>query len=131
MAYETVTPIIPNTTMQKYINGAGTWTAYVIKPESGYVLHDSSYDAVHTDEEGNVTSVELGYRRTEASVAAAYDFTTTQETDINGNTVTAYGERKFYTLLESDVPTANIFGGGTTPEVESMAEGENPVTEIE
>ena len=68
--------------------------------------------------------MELGYRRTEASVAAAYDFATTQETDINGNTVTAYGERKFYTLLESDVPTNSIFGGGTTPPVEVMAEGE-------
>lgn len=107
MAYEPVTPIVPNTTMRKYINSAGTWLTLRVAPVDGYVLHDSAYDVTLTDEEGNVTSVELGYRRTEASVAAAYDFTTTQETDINGNTVTVYGERKFYTLPESDVPTAS------------------------
>lgn len=131
MAYEPVTPIIPNTIMQKYINGAGTWLTYVIKPADGYVLHDSTYDDIVRDEDGNETGEIIpNYRRTQASVAKNYDFSTTQVADINGNTVTAYGSRQFYTLPESSVPADHILGGGVTPDVEVMGEGESaPATE--
>lgn len=100
-----VTPIIPNTTMQRYDSvSSGKPLTYKITPIDGYVLHDKGYDA--TDEETGITTIT--YRRTTASVGVAYDFSTTQVTDLNGNTVTAYGSREFYTLPESDVPEDQI-----------------------
>jgi hypothetical protein len=107
---------IPNTTIA--LNNAGN--SYNITPNEGYVMHDSSYDAiieeeVINEETGDIeiieTGVILGYRRTTASVGArTYDFTPHEMLDEAGNTVTAYGRRNFYTKLESDVPENQIFG---------------------
>lgn len=109
--YEDVIPtLIPNTTMQKRLNN-GVQTTFIITPNDGYVMHDNAYDFPIFDEFDNETMV-LGYRTTTASVAAAYDFSTTEMLDEAGNTVLAYGSRQFFTKPASDVPENQIFGGG-------------------
>lgn len=109
--YEDVNPtLIPNTTMQKRLNN-GIHIQYLITPNEGYVLHDNTYDYPIFDEFDNETTV-LGYRTTTGTVAAAYDFSTTEMIDEAGNTVLAYGNRQFYTKLANDVPENQIFGGG-------------------
>lgn len=99
--YEDLIPtLIPNTTMQKGINGEGVHKTYRITPVEGYVLHDKNYDVpvldpVTNEETGEVV---LGYRTSTASCGASYDFVA--------------NPREFYTLPQSDVPADQIFGGG-------------------
>lgn len=116
--YETITPIIPNTVMQKaYLNG--TFRSYRIQAEEGYVLHDTNYDSPVYDEElGDFTGeIILGYHPNVVSCAASYDFTPAEMLDEAGNTVTAYGTRQFFTKLASDVPPDQIFGVVDQPEI--------------
>lgn len=112
MPYIGTTPIIPNTTMQIYVNSAGVQKTYRITPNEGYVMHDNTYDEpVLIPETAEPTGeVILGYRPTTASVALAYDFSTTETLDEAGNTVLAYGSRQLYTKLATDVPENQIFG---------------------
>jgi hypothetical protein len=112
MANQTIVSNIPNTTMDTYITTTGKHIAYLITPVDGYVMHDTGYDIPHYDDEGNLISVELGYRRTTASVPSTYDFTVGSDMDINGKDVITFGDRKFYTLSEDEVYPQYIFGGG-------------------
>lgn len=114
---------IPNTTI--VLNSLGT--NYRITPNEGYVLHDSNYDEILTEEvineeTGYIEIVEtgriLGYRTTTASVGVnTYDFTPHEMLDEDGNTVTAYGARNFFTKLKTDVPENQIFGVGNNHEI--------------
>jgi hypothetical protein len=100
ITYENVTPtLIENTTMQKSILN-GVHKTYLITPISGYVLHDKNYDEEIIDPETYepIGEIKLGYRRTTASCAANYDFLT--------------NPREFYTVLESEVPADQVYGGG-------------------
>lgn len=116
--YEDVIPsLIPNTTMQKRINSAGVHTTYVIAPIDGYVLHDQRRDWTATDPEDSSGTLKLGYTGGSATCAAAYDFSTIIVTDHNGVAHTAYGERQFFAVPESDVPADQVFGVGTNHEV--------------
>ena len=104
MAYIDATPIIPNTTMQIYVDGNGVQRVYFITPNEGYVLHDSRKD--YTDiVDGEEVTFE-GYTRYGVSVALSYDFTA------NPNNI--------YAVLENEVPADQIFGGGNEPETEVM-----------
>ena len=97
--------LIENTNMKKVFRD-GVHVQYEITPNSGYVLHDKTYDEPVFDEEGNETGeVILGFRVYTASCAANYDFAT--------------NPREFYAVPESDVPADQIFGGGNT-ETETM-----------
>ena len=118
VTYEEITTLIPNTSMKKmYINDV--FRTYNITPCDGYVMHDSNYDRNIVDEETFEPTGEviLGYRPTMASCGYNYDFTTTEMLDEAGNTVTAYGSRKFFAKLTSEVPGDQIFGV-TEPEHE-------------
>lgn len=123
MAYENVIPsLIPNTTMQKYINNDGIHLVYRITPVSGYVIHDKGRDWQDTDDDGNVLAEYQGFTRAATSCPASYDFTpvTVNHVDGNGNIVpvTAYGaQREFYTVPESEAPENQIFSGGNNHEV--------------
>lgn len=133
MAYELMEQtLIPNTTMQRYIDGNGNFRGYRITPNTGYAMHDNGYDYVAEeplldeygnpmfDEYGNPLTVEvvkLGYKTAVGSVSATYDFTPTQMQDENGVTVTAYGSRQFFCKLISEVGEgAEIFGVGNDHE---------------
>ena len=108
--------VIPNTTVE--LNSAGTF--YKIRPEQGYVMHDKGYDEnivdIGYDEEGNeievVVGVKLGFRASEASIHINRDLSPRTVSDLNGNPVTAYTEREFYTVLRSNVPENQIYSGG-------------------
>lgn len=128
ITYEDVNPtLIPNTTMQKFVVD-GNHRSYYITPVEGYVLHDSSYDALElvTDEitGEEIEVLKFGYRRTTASCGRTYDFATSTVTDENGNTFTAYGTRQFFAVPESDVPADSVFGVITPPEIMSTEETE-------
>ncbi len=120
---------IPNTTMKaKRQENENAIRSFWITPINGYVLHDKNYDEEVIDPITLMPTgeIKLGYRPSTASVSANYDFSTTQVTAVNGQTVTAYGSREFYAILESEVPTDNIYGGGNNHEVMSeSAENEN------
>jgi hypothetical protein len=114
--YETIDSPIPNATVEKgYSNGVHK--VYRISPNSGYVLHDTARDyidfrTVIDEETGEETVVEipmLGYG-TFCSCSASYAFTPIEMLDEAGNTVTAYGDRRFYCKLATDVPENQIFG---------------------
>lgn len=101
--YENMTPLIPNTTMQKVLVD-GVLRGYTIAPNGGYVLHDKAggYEDPMTGEYHATFSI------SDCSCGANYDFTPVQASyvDRNGNTVsiTAYGaERMFYAVPEDDV----------------------------
>lgn len=105
ITYENVTPtLIENTTMQRVLNN-GVFNCYYITPNSGYVLHDKTYDQPAFDEEtGEETGeVILGYRTSTASCPANYNFTT--------------NPREFFAVLASTVPEDQIFGVVEQPEV--------------
>ena len=110
--YETMaTPIIPNTIMEKgYADG--THKIYRIKPIANYVLHDNTLDIPEINEETMEETIKFGYSPYGfyKSCGANYDFTTHTVTDENGNTYTAYGNRDFFAVPESDVPADQIFG---------------------
>lgn len=129
--YEPMETIIPNATMKKgYLDGV--LKVYLIKPNPGYVLHDSAYDWYEDvpvlDEYGEpvydeygmpmYTEIQrLGYRPTEASVGYNYDWTSVEMLDEAGNTVTAYGMYQFFCKPETDVPSDYIFGVTNPPEI--------------
>lgn len=115
---ENIQTLIPNTTMQKmYVDDV--FRSYKITPCDGYVLHDSGYDIPVFDEEtGEPTGeVLLGYRPTMASCGYNYDFTPVEMKTDDGQTVMAYGSRKFFAKLVNEVPKNQIFGV-TEPEHE-------------
>jgi hypothetical protein len=122
--YETIDSPIPNATVEKgYADGVHK--IYRISPLSGYVLHDTQYDGVNyenqIDEETGETIVAeipyLGYHSYRVTCAASYAFTPIQMLDEEGDTVTAYGDRKFYCKPATDVPADQIFGVVDTPAV--------------
>lgn len=121
--YEDMISLIPNATMRKmHINGV--FRTYNITPIDGYVLHDADRDfyatETITDENGNEIEIEvfkLGYHPMTVSCGYMYQFTPVEMLDEAGNTVTAYGDRKFYCKLASDVPADQIFGVVEQPEV--------------
>jgi hypothetical protein len=99
---EDIATLIPNTSMQKVYRD-GVFNTYYITPNEGYVLHDKAYDAPVYDDYGNETGeIILGYRTSQASCPASYDFTA--------------NPREFYAVLASSVPADQIFGGGNDHE---------------
>lgn len=119
MAYIDTTAIVPNTTMQIYVNNEGVQRRLRITPNEGYVMHDNSYDTPIIDENTmeETGEVALGYIPSVATVNLDYDFSTTEMLDEAGNTVQAYGARQFYTKLATDVPENQIFGNNNEHEV--------------
>lgn len=98
--YTDVNPaLIENTTMQ-IMNLDGVPKVYCITPNEGYVLHDNTYDFIELDADGNPIEETriLGYRTSTATCSVNYDFTA--------------NSRGFYTVLRSEVPENQIFGGG-------------------
>lgn len=127
MGLRDTTPIVPNTTMQIYTNSSGVDTQYKITPISGYVLHNKGRDRTTYDSQGNVVSHTLGFTTAATSCFIDYDFTTHEITLANGETVTVYGEKEFFTVPIEDLPEEGIvYGGGTTPKPEIMSETEQP-----
>lgn len=112
--YEDVIPsLIPNTIMHKCIDEKGVHITYEIAPIDGYVLHDQRRDWTDTDPYTMDTVFKLGYTGGSASCAASYNFSAIIVTDNNGADYTAYGERQFFAVPEANVPTDQIFGGGS------------------
>ena len=105
--------LIPNTTMQKMLTD-GVHKAYRIKPIANYVLHDNTMDFDELDENTMEETRKFGYSPSSVYVTcgANYDFSTHTVTDERGNTYTAYGNRDFFAIPESDVPADQIFGSG-------------------
>lgn len=121
MGYRDTTPIIPNTTMQIYTNLNGVDTTLKIIPNTGYAMHNKSRDRITYDDNGNVISKTLGFATAATTCPLAYDFTTHELTLANGETVTVYGEKEYFTVLIEDLPEEGvIYGGGTTPKPEIM-----------
>lgn len=116
------TPLIPNTIMEKgYADGIHK--IYRIKPIADYVLHDNALDEPLFDENTMESiGVKFGYSPSSVYVTcgANYDFTAHTVTDENGNTYTAYGNRDFFAIPESNVPADQIFGGGDNNDHETM-----------
>lgn len=108
---EEIATLIPNTTMKK-VYFDGTLRTFEIKPNDGYVLHDSGYDInIYDEETGEPTGeILLGYRPSMASCGYNYDFTAVEIQTDDGQTATAYGSRKFFAKLISEVPENQIFG---------------------
>lgn len=113
ITYEEVTPsLIPNTIMRRSLLN-GVHKSYTIQPIANYVLHDNTLNTDILDETGiNVIGQKFGYSPSSVykSCSANYDFTPHTVTDENGNTYTAYGNRDFFAVPESDVPADQIFG---------------------
>jgi len=111
IVYEPMDSIIPNAVMRRKLVD-GVLANYRIKPADGYVMHDNGYDYLEerividktTGKETTEYVTILGYRLTEASVLASYDFSTTQILDEAGNIVMAYGNRQFFCKPITDVP---------------------------
>lgn len=117
---ETVT-IVPNTTMEIYSNASGVDTQYRITPLAGYILHNKVRDRVTYDNQGNIVSKTLGFTTAGTTVHISYDFTTHELILANGETVTVYGEKEYFTVPIEDLPEEGvIYGGGTKPEPEVM-----------
>ncbi len=108
--------LIPNTVMRKgFIDGV--FKLFSIQPIAGYVLHNNTMDFVTM--EGTLM---FGYSPSSVYVTcgANYDFSTHTVTDENGVSYTAYGNRDFFAIPESEVPSDQIFGGGDNNEHEVM-----------
>jgi hypothetical protein len=101
--YVNIEPIVPNTVLEESY-ADGVFRGYRIGPNTGYVMHDVNYD---TDR--------LGYRASAGTVGASYAWTPVEMLDEAGNTVTAYGDRQFFTKLATDVPADQIFATVTPP----------------
>lgn len=120
ITYEDVTPsLIPNTTMRKmFIDGVHK--TYDIYPIANHVLHDNTMDTdIFNENYSEIIGKAFGYSPSSVYVScgANYDFTTHTVTDENGNTYTAYGNRDFFAVPESDVPADQIFGLTDKPEI--------------
>lgn len=120
MAFVEVTPIIPNTTMQQFVNANDVATAYKITPNEGYVMHNKGRDFNIYDDYGNVIDRKQGFTSAPTTCPISYDFTPFEMTCDNGQTVTAYGTKEYFVIPESEIPADQIFGGGTTPKPEVM-----------
>ena len=112
MAIESMETLIPNTTMQKFINSQGRHTMYRITPNEGYVLHDRRIDFFEEiDEEtgyGIGEPITLRYSEGTITVSVNYDFDNVVA-GIDGNTpVNKVGAFEIYAILRSDVPEDNI-----------------------
>ena len=128
--YEQIASFIPNTTMRERLLN-GEFRTLLVKPDDGYVMHDTAYDIPNVDSETNEPTGEitLGYRPTEASVARndaslirdedgnVIGMQTIQMLDEAGNMVTAYGTRQFFTKPVGDVRADQIFGVTNPPEI--------------
>ncbi len=114
MGWRDTTPIIPNTTMQIYTNLEGVDTAYKITPISGYVMHNKDRDRENYDDEGNLISKTLGFSRRLTTCGLDYDFSTSILQLANGETVTVYGSKKYFTVSIEDLPEEGIIYGGST-----------------
>ena len=110
--------LIPNTTMVKGILN-GVHKTYEITPCENYVLHDNTMDFPYQDPETMEETQKFGYSPSSVYVScgANYDFTPHTVTDENGNTYTAYGNRDFFAIPESSVPSDQIFGVDNEHEV--------------
>jgi hypothetical protein len=93
-----MTPYYANTTMRA-INSdiSGDLIGYDIAPVEGYVLHDNRSDWIDTDPETGDDMTYLGYKRGSVSVGKNYDFEA--------------NPFELYAVLESTVPSDQIFGG--------------------
>ena len=101
MAYETITPsLVPNTTMRKYINSNGVFTAYRIEPIEGYVLHDKLLDCDEFIEGTNETTGVVFLRYSTAEVSAEVNYNWENTTTIDG--YTAYGAREFFAITQEE-----------------------------
>lgn len=119
MEYIDVTPIIPNTTMQQYINLNGVASAYKITPNEGYVMHNKGRDFNAYDDFGNIIGRKQGFTSAPTTCPITYDFTSFEMTCDNGQTVTAYGTKEYFVIPENEIPTDQIFGS-VTPKPEVM-----------
>ena len=93
--YELMTPSpIENTEVKKRYRD-GVHNGYNIKPIAGYVMHDNAMD-YENPETGDFI---LGFRSSQASVGANYDF------EVN--------DRGFYCVPENEMPeNSELFGVG-------------------
>ena len=110
--------LIPNTTMQKmYLDGV--LRVYRIKPIANYVLHDNTMDFPDINFATMEETLKFGYSPSSVYVTcgANYDFSTHTVTDENGVSYTAYGNRDFFAIPESNVPADQIFGVTDKPEI--------------
>lgn len=89
--YTEVTPIVPNTTMQK-MTADGVDKQYVITPIDGYELHNSSRDWEEENPETGEKTFVRGYTRSYSTVGIDYDFDNTKEVDGH----IAYGEKEIF-----------------------------------
>ena len=110
MGFRDTTPIIPNTTMQIYTNLNGVDTTYKITPIAGYVMHNKTRDRTSYDNEGNVISHKLGFTGAQTSCSLTYDFTTHELQLTNGEIVTVYGEKEYFTVPETEYLSTNKGG---------------------
>lgn len=93
-----VTSPIANTTMLEKLRD-GVLYVYALKPVDGYVLHDKNADWTDVDPDTGEEIYMLGYKTGTVTCAASYDFTA--------------NPREFYTVLATEVPADQIFGGVT------------------
>lgn len=101
--YEIITPSpIENCTVSKMLLD-GVHKAFMIAPNEGYVLHDTTHDVVDIDPNTMVQSKKLGYTEGYVTCGASYDFTPITIADENGVVFTAYGEREFAARMEADI----------------------------
>lgn len=113
-----VTSPVPNTTMLEKLRD-GVLYMYVVAPVEGYCLHDKMGDWTDSDPNTMEETYKQAFYTRSCSCLATYDFTPVEMLDPNGNTVTAYGDREFYTLPLSDTPGDQVFGG-VNPDHEIM-----------
>ena len=103
-----VSQIIPNAIISPFPQNNDSTTmpsALKIAPNTGYILHNKDLDytdvlSEYDEESGAITEKEIfkrGYTGRYSVYGANYDFSET-EIDVDGEKVTAYGEREFFTL---------------------------------
>ena len=126
VTYEDIIPtLVPNTTMKRTLSNGNPMNIRIY-PEDGYVLHLKRNDEENFDPITGETTITLWFSSGMKSVNINYDFSvkvqdTYTYTDENGNYITIpiekIGAEEIYTLPESIVPTAQIFGGGNGHEI--------------
>lgn len=121
-----VSQVIPNATIEPYPqnNDATTMpSALKITPDTGYILHNKDLDytdvlSEYDEESGAITEKEIfkrGYTGRYSVYGANYDFSET-EIDVDGEKVTAYGNREFFAIPRDVIqnPVDQMYGGGGT-----------------